>query len=94
MHIDATLDLHGQSIQNAHASFLAFIESCYTGNKRNLLIITGKGKNSPGGVGAIKNEFKSWVKKDMIADKVINYTYAKNKDGGDGAFYVFLKKQK
>jgi len=90
--IDATLDLHGKNLQNAYISFIAFIESSYIQGNRNLLVITGKGKTNPGGIGAIKKEFKTWLTQDNIADKVIRATYAKNKDGGEGAFYIFLKK--
>lgn len=90
--IDASIDLHGKTVHNAYIAFLAFIESSYLHGHRNLLVITGKGKNSPDGVGLIKKELKTWTKESKIADKIVRISPACKKNGGDGAYYIFLKK--
>ncbi len=91
--IDAKLDLHGQTLEKAFNKFVLFINSNYESEKRNLLIITGKG-NPEKNTGVIRKNFPSWLNYDGIKDKILYVNFANISDGGDGAFYILLRKKK
>lgn len=90
----AHLDLHGLNSEQAMDNLLFFIRECYLQNKRCLLIITGRGKNSPGGRGILRQELQTWLIKDPLRRIVLAFCTAQAKDGGAGAVYVLLRKQK
>lgn len=89
--IDARLDLHGKTQSAAHSLLLAFIADAFADGARTLLIITGKGKDS-GGV--LKTNLKRWLEADGAVRGLISaISPAHAKHGGDGAFYVVLRKR-
>jgi DNA-nicking Smr family endonuclease len=92
--IDAILDLHGMSLAIAYKTFLNFINDRYAKNNRMLLVITGKGTKSIEGEAKIKKELPIWINKQDVSNKVIRFSRAISKHGGDGAFYILLKRRK
>ncbi|KAB1441098.1 Smr/MutS family protein [Pseudodesulfovibrio senegalensis] len=90
----AHVDLHGLNSEQARDNLLFFIRECYLQNKRCLLVITGRGKNSPGGRGILRQELQTWLTKDPLRRIVLAFCTAQAKDGGAGAVYVLLRKQK
>ena len=46
---EASLDLHGMNLEQAYPALLNFIISAHNTQKRLVLVITGKGKNSDPG---------------------------------------------
>lgn len=90
--IDATLDLHGEIVKNAHPILIRFIERAVQLDHRIILIITGKslGKASTDAPRLVKT-VPFWLKSFPLNQYVKKVTYAKQNHGGDGAFYVFLK---
>ena len=84
---NATLDLHGLNIEDARASFLSFLDTCWKYKYSYVLIITGKGK------GILKNAFIEWLKEDEIFPLIIGYSIAHRLQGGDGAFVLHLRKR-
>ena len=60
---------------------------------RKLLIITGKGVNSPNNISIIKESFFDWIQTWEMQANLLYIDYAHQKHGGEGAFYVFLRKQ-
>jgi DNA-nicking Smr family endonuclease len=94
MPIDGTLDLHGLRLENAHNKLRQFILSSYQQRKRCLLVVTGKGKRSEDGIGVIKASFPVWLSAPDLSDKVLQFYPAQPKHGGEGAFYVFLRRQR
>ena len=91
--INAKLDLHGKTLDRAFELFVSFINSNYEMENRNLLIVTGKG-NPEKNTGIIRKNFPSWLNNDGIKDKILYVNYANISDGGDGAFYILLRKKK
>lgn len=91
---DVTLDLHGMTLNQAFKALENAVLSAYTNQNRFLLVITGKGKNSILGSGALKRELPNWLSLSHIASKVIRASYAAPKDGGEGAFYLLIKRLK
>lgn len=94
LQVDRTLDLHGMNVAQAHLLFERCVKECYYSNKRNLLIITGKGLKSPNREGKIRQEFKEWINTESIRSMVLRVSQATQKDGGSGAYYVLLKRVK
>jgi len=91
---DTILDLHGMNLNQAFAAFESAISSAYQNQNRLLLVITGKGKNNPLGSGALRRELPRWLSLSHIGSKVIRASNAAPKDGGDGAFYILIKRLK
>jgi DNA-nicking Smr family endonuclease len=87
--IEARLDLHGVRTHDAKQLVEQFIERCFNEQKRYLLLITGKGFH---GEGTIYQEMPHWLNGSSIRSKIVAFTSAHPKDGGDGALYVLLKK--
>jgi len=94
MPIDARLDLHGMTQVAAHARVTRFILGARADGLRLVLIITGKGARSGGeGRGVIRAGFFDWVESAPLRSAIARVATAKPKDGGAGAFYVFLKRK-
>jgi DNA-nicking Smr family endonuclease len=88
--IDARLDLHGMWLSEAKIAVRDFIEAASRSGKRCLLIITGKGGLR--GDGKIRAEFPKWINDPDIRRLVLSFTQAAAEHGGDGAFYIYLRK--
>jgi DNA-nicking Smr family endonuclease len=90
--IDYELDLHGLSREEALAGLDAFIRGAFRRGQKAVLIITGKGNNSPGEpvlLGAVAG----WLRnqgKGMVAE----FSPAPRQMGGGGALVVFIKESK
>ena len=89
LNINSKLDLHGYKIKEAEIVFTNFIKDNYYTNKRNLLVISGKGNQ---GKGKIKQSIPIWLNNSPLLEMVYIYSSAALKDGGDGAFYICLRK--
>ena len=104
--IDKKIDLHGKTISQAENIFFETVYNNYYQNKRCLLFITGKGlvnKNKDTKemfqgtpklfYGKIRESFMRWVTKPELLKFILSVERASTKDGGDGAFYVYLRKK-
>ena len=98
INIEATIDLHGFSLKEAKARLQLFVGESFQRNKRLLLIITGKCRNSKpnihGKKQTIKSEINKWLSEDFYRDKVQYISKALDKHGGEGAYYFFLLRSK
>jgi DNA-nicking Smr family endonuclease len=92
--VSAHLDLHGMTQDQAQESLLFFIKESYLQNYRCVLVVTGRGRNSPGGQGILRSEVGTWLTRDPLRRVVLAFCTAQPKDGGAGAVYVLLRKQK
>ena len=88
--IEAKLDLHGRTQDQALSELKYFIRNSYDTNKRGLLIITGKGTSNDG---VLKNQAPRWLNIPDIRSLILMFSYAKPKHGGDGALYILLRKK-
>lgn len=90
--IDAELDLHGFTREQAFKTLESFIEVSYAMQRRMVLVITGKGiKSKPEDI-KLRDELPNWLNRDHIKNKIIRYTTAVQKHGGAGAFYILIKR--
>lgn len=91
---EAHLDLHGLNAEQAMLTLLHFVREHYLAGKRCLLLIPGRGSNSPGGVPVLKEELKTWLTREPLKRAVLAFTTALPRHGGTGALYVLLRKFK
>ena len=87
--IENKLDLHGYTEREAKIKLKNFIDKCFIQKKRIILVITGKGFR---GEGIIKNKIINWLNENNLRNMILAINYAAKKHGGDGALYIFLKK--
>lgn len=88
---EAHLDLHGLNADQAYESLLVFSREAYYQGKRCLLLIPGRGINSPGRMPVLKEELKSWLTRDPLKRVVLAFCTAQPRHGGAGALYVLLR---
>ena len=85
---DSTLDLHGYNLDTAKTILHKYLIDCYEKNIRNVLIITGKGRNNNG---ALKKEVPKWLSDFILKKLIISYDIASKNFGGDGALLLRIK---
>ena len=89
--IDQRLDLHGMTQMAAHARLRQFIQNAAIQGHRTVLIITGKGA---AGQGVLRQKVPEWLKEPPLAGLVMAIAQASGKDGGGGALYVRLRRDR
>ena len=98
-----TIDLHGFSLENANNVIEEFIIQCFKKNVNKIIVITGKGLRSKSirnpyiskDLSILKYSVPDFIKSKSNLMKIIKkIEEAEIKDGGGGAFYIFLKKFK
>jgi DNA-nicking Smr family endonuclease len=87
---EARLDLHQRNEEQAFAALAAFLPKCRAKGKRTVLVITGKGRGEEGGV--LNRMFSRWLEHESLASCVVCYERAAPRHGGDGAYYVYLRR--
>ncbi len=96
-----SIDLHGYSLEEANKTIEDFINKCFSQNVKKIIVITGKGLHSnieqnpylSKDFSILKYSVPNFVKSDQkLMSKIKEISNAKIEDGGDGAFYIYLKK--
>ena len=96
-----SIDLHGFTLEEANKVIEQFINDSYLENIKKLIVVTGKGLHS-------QNDKDPYLSKDLsilkysvpdfiegnqeLMKKILEMKDADIKDGGTGAFYIYLKK--
>ena len=93
MAIEARLDLHGHTQDEAHRALLAFVEHCWRAERRTLLVVTGKGRQGAG-EGILQSAVPRWLNAEPLRARVLAFARARPKDGGAGALYILLRRQR
>ncbi|WP_170326110.1 Smr/MutS family protein [Ruegeria arenilitoris] len=95
---EGKLDLHGMRIDTAHPALIRFVLTSQAQGKRLVLVVTGKGKDrdEPGPIptprGVLRNNVPHWLSIPPLAQAVLQVTPAHISHGGDGAYYVYLRR--
>ena len=98
-----SIDLHGYSLDEANKAIESFINKAFLQNINKLIVVTGKGLHSENekdpyvskDLGILKYSVPEFISNNSNLMSMINeITDAKIDDGGSGAFYIFLKKNK
>ena len=98
-----SIDLHGYTLDEANKTIENFINKAFSENISKLIVVTGKGLHSENEkdpyvskeLGILKYSVPEFINNnDSLMNMINEITDAKIEDGGAGAFYVFLKKNK
>ncbi|MDH5485644.1 MAG: Smr/MutS family endonuclease [Gammaproteobacteria bacterium] len=87
--VEARLDLHGYTRDDARKNLLQFIADAQAQGCKLVCIVHGKGYNSEDGRPVLKAMVNKWLQQ---IEPVLAFTSAQPKDGGSGAVYVLIKK--
>ncbi len=96
--IERQLDLHGLTEKEAFAAVDDFIRHAYLQKLRCVLIVTGKGLNREDDAwyekkGILREALPSWLNNPELRPLILSLCQAKPEDGGNGAFYIFLRRR-
>jgi DNA-nicking Smr family endonuclease len=103
--IEARVDLHGMTQDDAHRALGDFIARSARAGLRCVLVITGKGlrrldEEGPGGadsrrgeVGILRNAAPRWLNEAPNRARILAFAAAQPRDGGSGALYVLLRRR-
>jgi DNA-nicking Smr family endonuclease len=95
--VEAKLDLHGYTQEQAHSALDHFLGEVQARGLRCVLIITGKGtttENALGAGGVLRSQVPRWLNEPANRSRVLAFDYAQPKHGGLGAIYVLLRRKK
>ena len=95
------IDLHGLSLDEANKKIEMLVDKYFIEGVEKIIMITGKGlrsktTNNPyvsKDLSILKNSVPDYINANpKIKNKIKSISEAEIKDGGEGAFYIFLKK--
>lgn len=89
--IDARIDLHGMDQRAAFGALMGFVDMSLKNGRRTLLVITGKG---PAGGGVLRRGAPEWLRSSPFGPRILAISSAHARHGGDGAFYVMLRRNR
>ena len=98
-----SIDLHGYTLDEANKSIENFITKSYEAGINKLIVVTGKGLHSQNekdpyvskNLSILKYSVPEFISNNQNLMKIIHEMQdAKIQDGGAGAFYILLKKNK
>lgn len=92
--VEAEIDLHGYTQEQAHSALNAFIIGQAAAGRRCVRVITGKGSFRQGGGGVLKTAVPRWLNETPLQDSILAFTHARRDDGGEGALYVLLRRKR
>lgn len=95
LEIAAQLDLHGFYQDGAHQALEIFLRRSAEAGARVVLVITGKGLRQGRGEpqpSVLRTHLPLWLAAPHLRPLVAGYASAHAKHGGEGAFYVFLRR--
>lgn len=87
------IDLHGMSKQEAEKAVADFLAESHKFGLTCVLIIHGRGLNSPDSFPVLKEGLPRWLGRGSVRKIVLAFATARPYDGGTGAIYVLLRKR-
>jgi len=108
MAVDAKLDLHGMTQNQAHSAVTRFVAGQQAAGARCVLIVTGKGKagdpfapkSAPqrftmsASRGVLKDALPRWLNEPSLRPYILAISPAGRGHGREGAMYVLLKRRR
>lgn len=97
---EARIDLHGMTVARAHGVLTTFIQDASARGLRLVLVITGKGKDRDDGGpiptprGVLRHNVPQWLGLPPLSPLVLQVQQSHIRHGGEGAFYVYLKRHR
>ena len=98
---EARIDLHGLTLAEAQPRLSRFIQAAHADGKRLVLVITGKGRSGrddgdpiPTRPGALRRQVPDWLMRPPLSTMVLDIAPAHIRHGGEGAYYVYLRRSR
>lgn len=85
--LEARIDLHGLTEEQAHHAVDRFIELSWAAGRRLVLVITGKG-------GVLRALLPRWLAASRHRGRVLALSEAGPRHGGGGAYYLRLRRRR
>lgn len=92
--VQAHIDLHGMIQVDAKAALEQFIINAVRKGLRTVLVVHGRGRRSPGGMPVLKHVAAQWLSHGVTGGYVLAFSTARPADGGAGAMYVLLRRER
>ena len=98
-----SIDLHGYTLDQANKKIEEFIQESFAEKINKIIVVTGKGLHSQSDkdpyvskdLSILKYSIPEFISKNKnLMNIIYEITDANIEDGGEGAFYIFLKKNK
>jgi DNA-nicking Smr family endonuclease len=89
--LERTLDLHGQTQDQAHRRLAGFVAEAQAQGSRCVLVVTGKGVETGG---TLRHMVPRWLNEEPNRARVVAYCPAQPRHGGAGALYVLLRRRR
>ncbi len=86
------IDLHGMIAEEAKTAVRQFLLRALRTGHRCVLLVHGRGLNSPNHRSVLKDGIKRWLTRGELARIVLAFSTARPCDGGAGATYVLLRR--
>ena len=90
--VQAHMDLHGLTKKDAEEEVRRFLINSHYRGLRCVLIVHGRGLNSPDSIPVLKERLPVWLNRGPARKIVMAFSSAQPYDGGTGAIYVLLRK--
>jgi DNA-nicking Smr family endonuclease len=92
--VQAHIDLHGMIQPDAKEAVTNFIVDSVRKGHRTVLIVHGRGLRSPGGLPVLKHAAAQWLSHGIAGGYVLAFATARPNDGGAGAVYALLRRER
>jgi DNA-nicking Smr family endonuclease len=92
--VQAHLDLHGMTQVDAKEALTQFIVDSVRKGRRAVLVVHGRGLRSPGGQPVLKHAAAQWLSHGTVGGYVLAFATAQAYDGGTGAVWVLLRRER
>ncbi len=88
------LDLHGLNAEQAWEALRLFIRQAWFKGLRCVLLVPGRGRNSPLGQGVLRGKLQTWLTQEPFKRVVLAFCTARPHDGGAGGVYALLRRSR
>ncbi len=92
--VQGDIDLHGMIQHAAREALGEFIVESVRKGRRTVLVVHGRGHGSPGGRPVLKRAAAGWLSRGALGGHVLAFATARPADGGAGAMYVLLRRER
>jgi len=89
--VEARLDLHGMTQEEAHRALLGFVAASHAAGRRCVLVVTGHGRMS-GGI--LRHAVPRWLDEPALRRHLLALAPARPQEGGSGALYLLLRRER
>jgi DNA-nicking Smr family endonuclease len=90
--VQAHVDLHGMTRDQAKRAVEGFLRSSRSAGKRCVLVVHGRGLHSKDQLPVLKDALRTWLSTARFGRHVLAFATARPADGGAGAIYVLLRR--